>query len=194
MNVLLQMVIRTASLGSLSIAPPEARRPVAELSSKVQVVTVAVDPVMLMAPPLPPLCPVEVLFAWLFENVLVLTVSEGPLLSMAPPLEPRGVEPRAATLLVKVDPLTLRLPKFSMPPPEPPSTPPLSARARLLARTTWSRFRVAPASFRMPPPLSPTVSPLAIVNRSMVTVALLLMSKTRLRLFPLRVRWFSPRP
>ena len=57
---------------------------------------------------------------------------------------------------MKLESLTVRLPRFSMAPPEPPSVPPLSARAWLSVMTTWSTFRVAPASTRMPPPLAPT--------------------------------------
>ena len=54
---------------------------------------------------------------------------------------------------------------------------------------------MAPASLRMPPPpRPPTVAPSAMVTPSMVTVAPLLTSKTRLASLPLMVSWLAPGP
>ena len=82
---------------------------------------------LLMAPPLPSPVPVAGPTASLLVNSLSLTVSEGPWLSMAPPAEPSvmgpvmgaAYSPPEATLFVKRDCVTVRLPSFSMPPPLP---------------------------------------------------------------------------
>ena len=73
--MLLLMLIRPPAW---SIAPPASSRPVAALPLNVELVTVAVAPLLKMAPPLPEPFSPEVPAALLFENVLLFTVSEGP--------------------------------------------------------------------------------------------------------------------
>src|SRR5215813_10240305 len=201
------LTVMVAPGPSLSSAPPLPATPApppAKLPMKTQLVMVAVDglerssPALFsMAPPIPKF-PAPLPSAWLLRNVLSVTVSEAPpKLSIAPPTLPPKKEPPpppSAWLPLKVQETTVAVPSLRNPPPK-TSTVLEAAVAVLLVRTSRLRVRWAPASLRMPPPpRPPTVAPLAMVRPARVTVAPLLMSKTRLEELPLTVRRLAPRP
>ena len=78
----------------------------------------------------------------------------------------------------------------SMPPPNPP--PAALPRASLPVKVQLLIFRAALSSTRMPPPA--VARPSVMVSPAMATLALPLMSKTRLASLPLTESLFAPGP